>query len=116
MSTALVFPVLCNYCSLWRKPDEVTRLACGAVMCWQCRERHLEGLMALAGEPPRACHGCGVSYEVLEELSADGNVRMVVCLKDGVYQVLCPACSASYIPKRVDLVKGTAFGWRVHGK
>jgi len=35
---------------------------------------------------------------------------MYVVPKDGIYQMLCSACSRPYVSKRADLYRGTEFG------
>jgi hypothetical protein len=64
----------------------------------------------LAGHPPPGCQECGITFTQLRERSLDGDIRMYVHAKDGLYQILCRACSDAYVPKRVDLYGATAFG------
>ncbi len=84
----------------------------GPIMCWRCYERHQKALQILAGNAPPGCQNekCGVTFQQLEERAAGGDVRMYLHFKDGIYQILCPTCSDQYVPKRVDLYGGTAFG------
>ncbi len=104
----------CHYCSKFRHQREVVRIGTGgAVMCWACYEHHQEALLSLChGKPPKACHGCGRSYEELEKTSADGNVSMWCHMKDGIYQMLCRPCSDAYERKRLDLYGDTEYGWK----
>lgn len=106
----LVLCVKCHYCSRWRNPKEVLRLTGGPVMCWSCYEWHQRALQVLAGTPPPGCQQCGVTFAQLRERSGDGDIRMYVHVKDGIYQVLCRTCSDAYVPKRVDLYGDTAYG------
>jgi len=106
----LVLAVRCHYCSHPRHPMEVLRLTGGPIMCWQCFQWHQQAMRMLAGQPPRGCQECGVTFRGLEQRVAGGDVRMYLHAKDGIYQVLCRACSDNYVPKRVDLYAGTAFG------
>lgn len=80
-------------------------------MCFHCYEWHLKALAVLAGTPPPGCQECGVTFGALQAASADGNTRMYVHPKDGLYQVLCPLCSDRYTHKRADLYGDTAFGF-----
>lgn len=79
-------------------------------MCWHCYEWHQKALLALAGEPPPGCQDCGVTFDALKEASGEGNVRMSVVLKDGVYAVLCVPCADAYCRKRSDLFRSTEYG------
>jgi hypothetical protein len=85
----------------------------GACMCWLCWEWHNQALEALAGNPPSGCQVCGVTYTQLQERSPNGDseVGMYVHPKDGIYQVLCRACSDAYELQRVDLYRPTQFGY-----
>lgn len=78
-------------------------------MCWQCMGWHEHALKVLAGAPPRGCQECGVTFAFLESCSPDGNTRMYVHSKDGIYQILCPHCSDAYERKRLDLYGGTRY-------
>lgn len=106
----LVVGVKCHYCSRFRNPKEVLRLTGGPIMCWQCWEWHQEALRMLAGQPPRGCQQCGVSFAALQERAAGGDIRMYVHAKDGIYQILCRTCSDGYVAKRADLYRRTEFG------
>lgn len=114
MTTAApVIGVKCHYCSRFRTAKEVMSIGTGgARMCWRCWERHNDALKALAGDVPRGCGECGVTFAALEAAAPGGNVRMFVHFKDGLYQLLCPGCSDRYERKRVDLYGDTAYGWK----
>ena len=107
--------VKCHYCSKFRAPDQIIELGTGgAKICWHCWEWHNEALSVLAGSPPQGCQECGVTFAELRLVSGDGDVRMYLHAKDGVYQILCPACSDRYVPKRRDLYGPTLFGHRMN--
>lgn len=82
----------------------------GAVRCWQCYEKHLVALKAFAGGPHPGCQECGVTFRELSERTPGTDIRMAVHMKDGLYQILCLACSPAYVRKRVDLYGSTQFG------
>lgn len=108
-----ILAVNCPYCGQARNPREVMRIGTGgALMCWQCHERHVAALHALASGIAPACAGCGASREALCAQSADGECRMYLHPKDGIYQLLCPACSGRYIRQRADLYGSTRFGYK----
>jgi len=117
--------VRCHYCSKARPPREVVNFGgvassarAGAVardgqmvMCWACYERHCETVRFLGtGEMPKGCMVCGVSMEALRVQSPDGNARLWVHWKDGIYQMLCRGCSDAYEKRRLDLYGDTAYG------
>ncbi len=108
VSISIVMAVTCHYCSQARNPREVMRLSSGVVMCWHCAEWHDAALRMIAGEPPKGCQTCDLTFEELEAIYGD-NVRMIAVPKDGIYQVQCGACADGYIPLRRDLIKGTKF-------
>jgi hypothetical protein len=104
----------CQSCSKWRNPKEIIHMGNGgANICWQCYEKHIDALHALAGNPPKACGECGKTWAQFRSESPDGNVQMSVVMKDGIYQVLCPTpCADLYVRKRADMFGDTAFGYR----
>lgn len=116
MATSLLarpLRVRCHYCSRFRSPGEIIRIGTGgAVMCWHCWESHLDALRILSGKPPKACGGCGVSFDVLQDAAPGGDIKMYVHPKDGIYQLLCRTCSDRYVRQRADLYGSTEFGWR----
>lgn len=106
-----VVKVRCHYCQGFRSPLEVVTMSCNVVMCWRCYEWHQEALyVQFQQRPPKGCQECNLSYAELEARAPDGNVRIVLVPKDGLYQVMCGTCSDAYLPKRVELFKGTQFG------
>lgn len=111
--TGLVIGVVCHYCSRSRTPREMVAMGTGgARMCWRCWESHTGAVAALAGNLPRGCGECQVTFGALREAAPAGNVRMYVHWKDGIYQLLCPSCSDRYERKRLDLYGDTAYGWK----
>ena len=110
MTAPVLVGVRCHYCSKFKNPHEVMRFTGGPIMCWRCYDWHQIALKILAGHPPRGCQECGVTFAGLAECEAGGDIRMYLHAKDGIYQVLCRACSDSYVLKRVDLYGNTAFG------
>jgi hypothetical protein len=112
MSHLIRIATTCHYCSRPRSPREILRIGKGgAVMCWLCWEWHLRALRMLCdGTPPPGCQECGVTFAVLRDAAGDGDIKMYLHPKDGVYQVLCRTCSDRYFPKRVDLYRPTQFG------
>lgn len=76
-------------------------MACGneraGYTCANCLANHHANLSALAGERPRACNECRVSFDDLARL--DQNAAMVVVLKDGILQLLCKQCELRFTPK-----------------
>jgi len=100
--------VQCHYCSRFRPPSETQHISAGIDICGRCQEWHEAALKMIAGEPPKGCQQCGLSYQELE-LIVGPNVRFVAVPKDAIYQVLCGACADGYVVLRRDLVRGTAF-------
>lgn len=110
-SSPAIFTVRCHYCSHPRTPTEILKIGTGgAIMCWHCYEWHLKALKMLCGQPPPGCQTCGVTFDELAERSS-GDCCMYVHPKDGIYQVLCRACSDRYVPQRVDLYRPTKYGF-----
>jgi hypothetical protein len=107
---AIVITERCTYCSKGRSPKDIIHMTSGARMCLRCYHWHSHALDVLAGNPPRGCQECHITFEVLEKRSRDGNVRMQVHVKDGIYSVLCQRCSDGYVRKRPDLYRETPFG------
>ena len=110
MTAPAIITERCHYCSRWRSPHEILHLPGRAKMCLRCFEWHCEALKMLSGQPPKGCQECGVSFQALMERAGSGNTPMYLHRKDGVYQVLCRACSDRYERKRLDL-----YGDTVHG-
>ena len=54
------------------------------------------------------------AFAALSDQAAGGDTRMYIHAKDGIYQVLCPACSDHYIAARPLPFKGTDFGRRLN--
>lgn len=101
----------CPSCGKGRSPRDILRFGDGGCvrMCLQCYEHHIKALdMLNTGNPPAACQECNTPAESLR--NADGNFRMYLHQKDGVYQVLCEWCSDAYERKRRDLYGSTPYG------
>jgi hypothetical protein len=98
-------------CGHFRHPREFVHNAI-AGYCWHCWEWHQHALAIFEGAMPRACQGCGKSYEELERLSSHGDVRVGFHRCDGIYQVMGVACGcdAAYIRKRQDVYGGQVRG------
>jgi hypothetical protein len=107
----IVIAARCHYCSISRDPRHVLPIGTGgARICLHCLEWHAAALKLLCGHPPPGCQTCGVTFAQLRDRAPDGDTRMYVHAKDGIYQILCKPCSDAYIPKRVDLYGDTEFG------
>lgn len=102
---------LCPRCGRHRHPHEVNGLAGGAKICWECIKNHEEALLALAGEPPRACQMCNTPVEQLQAGLGE-QYPMVLTWKDGICQILCLPCRDKYYRLRADFFKGTAYAER----
>jgi hypothetical protein len=116
MSAApIVIAVRCSFCSKQRAPYRVHRSASGQNICDVCLEWHFHALEFLGGAVPRGCQGCEKTWETMQAESPDVElaVGVFVVPKDGIYQMLCRACAAPYLPKRKDLYKATRFGREV---
>jgi transcription elongation factor Elf1 len=81
------------------------------VRCFQCQQKHLAALDVLAGNPPEACGECGLTFAALAARTGQEHVSMFLHWKDGMYQLLCPACDRKYVEGRKDLYGPTRFGW-----
>ena len=111
MKVSAALRVRCHYCSRFRAPGEVLSIGTGgAVMCWHCFQWHERALGVLAGEIPKGCQECGVTFRELQARAGGGDIKMYVHPRDGLYAVLCKQCSDAYVPKRVDLYRATQFG------
>jgi hypothetical protein len=107
----VILLVRCHYCSKQRWPHEIIRMPKGHRCCLPCYEWHRAAIDMLSrGTPPKGCQECGVTFKALEERPGDGNTRMMLHQKDGIYQVLCPACSDRYVVQRRDLYGRTIYG------
>lgn len=100
----------CQACSRFVNPNELIRFGESMTRCHKCHEKHVAALNVLAGNPPKGCGECGITFEQLANLNGGADVPMYVHGKDGVYQLLCGACDAVYVQKRRDLYGGTRFG------
>lgn len=71
--------------------------------------QHLEGLHLLnTGTPPDGCHECG--RPASESLTPEGKNALYLHMKDGLYQVLCRACSDRYEVLVKDRYRDTPYG------
>lgn len=108
---ALIGVVKCHYCSRFCARCEVVTFGESMVRCFQCQDKHVAALEVLAGKPPEGCGECGVTFAALAERTAGAQVSMFMHWKDGMYQLLCPACDRKYVEGRKDLYGPTRFGW-----
>ena len=112
---SVVVAVECPYCSRFRHPSQIIPLGTGgAKICWHCYEWHQQAVKALSGQPPSGCQVCAVTFQQLSERAPGGDTPMYVHVKDGIYQVLCKACSDRYVVQRRAFFKDTAFGRRLN--
>jgi hypothetical protein len=102
--------VRCHYCSRFVAPGGAVHFGESMVRCLRCHENHLAALEVLAGDPPRGCGECRVTFEELKLRTRGAEVSMFLHMKDGIYQLLCGACDRVYVAKRVDLYGPTQFG------
>lgn len=77
--------------------------------CLQCEERHLAALDVLAGNQPKECGFCKVTWEQLAERHPGENVPMVVHYVEGTYVLACKACDVQVVQLTRDIFKGTKF-------
>jgi hypothetical protein len=105
-SPALLIGARCKYCGKTRSYGEVRGDQAEGYTCLICLDWHHHALKVLAGETPRGCQVCGVTFEQLSGRSA--TVKMILLIKDGIYQVLCKACEAHYAP-RCGFFRGTLY-------
>lgn len=109
MSVGIVIGEQCPYCTKFRSPLEIIRMAGGAKICVHCEQRHQEALDALStGVFQGECSECGKSPEQLRESDPSG--RMAVHFENGRYRAMCLECDKTYVPKRRELYGGTEFG------
>ena len=98
----------CRVCGKFRDPrefvhDEVVGF------CWTCYENHLIAMRLLCqGTVPPGCQECGAPSASLE--APNGDVKMYLHPKDGIYQVLCRRCSDHYEHKQSRLYVHTPYG------
>jgi transcription elongation factor Elf1 len=101
----------CHYCSKFFPFSQVIHFGESMVRCFQCQEKHLAALEVLAGNAPKACGECGLTFAVLAARQQGEQVSMFMHWKDGMYQLLCAACDRKYVEGRKDLYGPTRFGW-----
>lgn len=102
----------CHYCSRTVPLFELIKFGDSMVRCARCEENHIAALDVLAGNPPKACGECGVTFELLAARTLGAEVKMAVHMKDGMYQLLCSVCDEKYVRQRPDLYGPTEFGWK----
>jgi hypothetical protein len=106
-SAALLIGARCKYCGHTRPFGEVRGDEPEGYTCLNCLDWHCHALKMLAGEIPRGCQVCGVTFRQLSARSL-ADVKMVLLMKDGIYQVLCKACEGHYAP-RCGFFRGTLY-------
>lgn len=100
-----VLKVRCNLCSGMVSAGDAAFLPGGAIRCPKCAQKSASEMSKFMAEHARECHECHKPFRV-------GDIRVSVVWKDGVYQALCDGCTRKYVPKRLDLFKGTQFARR----
>lgn len=110
MTVPNVLAVRCHYCSRQRPAWQTHQLTGAQRICDACLDWHNKALEFLAGRAIPGCQGCGASWELLRDSTADVEVRLYVVPRDGIYQVLCRACVRPYVSARSDLYRETPFG------
>lgn len=110
IAPSLVIKEQCTGCSKWHNPHELIRQSGNVKTCFDCYAWHCKALDLLCGKGSPSCQECNKTSDQLEKESADGNVRVTVHRKDGVYQMLCNKCSDAYEQKRRDLYGNTPYG------
>jgi hypothetical protein len=106
----LAIKLRCNHCNREKLPTEIaTGSDVRGRICWNCLNNHHANLQALAGDRPRACNECRVSFDELGWRNPDAT--MVVVFKDAVLQLLCKPCGRKYLPKS-HVYKNTEFARR----
>jgi hypothetical protein len=107
VSPALLIGARCKLCFKTRSFGECRGDENEGYTCLTCLDWHYHALKILAGEMPRGCQVCGLTFGELQRRSLE-SVRMVVVPKDGIYQVLCKLCEAKYAP-RSGFFRGTLY-------
>lgn len=106
-SAALLIGARCKICNRTKPFGDVRGDEGEGYTCLYCLEWHYHALKVLAGETPRGCQVCGVTFTELRARSVN-DVKMVLLIKDGIYQVLCKTCEAHYAP-RCGFFRGTLY-------
>lgn len=102
----------CPYCSQFFAAGDLMRFGLHVKMCRACYEKNQQQFTVYSDAPPPSeCAECKTKFDDLPDVG--GRVEMELVPKDGVLQLLCLPCAGRYLPKRVDLFKGTAFGRKV---
>lgn len=104
--------VHCQYCDKSKSPHRVLMLPGNVRICDNCLEWHGQAMRALAGEPPRGCQKCGITFDQLCAAEGGADIKMRLVAKDGIYQVLCGACVSEYRRKNRNFYCGTEAYWR----
>ena len=69
MSAAIIIGELCQYCSKFRSPLDLTHQPGGVTICLDCEQRHLDALNAMAtGNFLGQCSECGLNYQGAQQL------------------------------------------------
>jgi hypothetical protein len=103
----------CRFCGSFRHrrefvlPDRTT-----ISPCVECYQAHEEALFALAEKVEPGCYDCRRKLSELPSENAHDDVSMCLHWKDGLYQLLCRQCSATYEVKKKDMYADTPYGHR----
>ena len=107
MSPHFIVGLRCPYCQKFRAPAEIIRWPGGLEICVECEQRHQEALRALStGEFRGLCSECGQSWFELGAV----NLQMAIHYENGRYRLMCLKCNEQYVPKRMELYRGTEYG------
>lgn len=107
---AFIPTFLCRYCQNWYPASSLIKFGDGLERCEKCQERHNAALEALAGNPPKECGMCQITFEWLQDQTPGDLVRMRVIMVDGTYVLACDPCYDAFVQASRELYKGTRFG------
>jgi hypothetical protein len=107
---AIIVGRQCRYCRKWYPKGDFVLFGPGLERCPKCQERHLIALDALAGNPPKECAFCHITFEKLSDKHPGERVPMVVHMIDGTYMLACQVCDIKITELTRHLFKGTMFG------
>jgi hypothetical protein len=107
---AVIPRFLCRYCQNWYPASSLIKFGDGLERCEKCQERHNQALDFLAGNPPKECGMCQITFEKLQDRTPGDLVRMKVIMVDGTYVLACDPCYDAFVQASRELYKGTRFG------